>query len=98
MRNEYESRYDEVPVERTERPRSSRRRASDDTEKKKLVKIINTKLLNVRSTPEVDGTRNIIGQLKNGEKVSVLGRDGNYYRITYKEKEAYILSKFCEEI
>lgn len=100
MRNEYESRYEnEMQEERVERPRSSsRRRTSDDTEKKKRVKIINTKLLNVRSTPEDEGTKNIIGQLKAGETVEVVKREGDYYKIPYKKGHAYIHSKFCEEV
>lgn len=100
MRNDYPN-YEEMNERETrvERPRSSsRRRASDDTEKKKVVKIINTKLLNVRSTPEDDGTRNIIGQLKAGETVDVVKREGDYYKIPYKKGHAYIYSKFCEEI
>lgn len=102
MRNEYESRYEnEMQEERIERPRSSsRRRTSDDTEKKKAVRIINTNLLNVRSTPENVGTGNIIGQLKGGQKITVLEKEGEYYRIKHGKDndDAYILSKFCEEI
>lgn len=100
MRSDYETRYDnEMREERVERPRSSsRRRMTDDTEKKKLVKIVNTKLLNVRSTPENSGTGNIVGQLKGGERVTVLGKEGEYYKIKHGKDDAYILSNFCEEV
>lgn len=108
MRNEYANYkqeknevYEEVKETRTEveeKPKSSaKRRITDETVKKKY-KICNTKLLNVRSSPENVGNDNIITQIKEGDIVVTFGKENGYYKIKYKGEDAYILSDFCEEV
>lgn len=84
--------------EKEEKPRSSAKRRTTDETVKKKVKIINTKLLNIRRTPDNVGDVNIITQLKEGEVVTTFGKENGYYKIKYKGEDAYILSDFCEEV
>lgn len=89
---------EETEEKKEERPRSSaKRKTADETAKKKMT-VFNTKLLNVRSTPENAGDDNIVGQLKENDIVETLGKENGYYKIKYKREDAYILSDFCKEV
>lgn len=89
---------EETEEKKEERPRSSaKRKTADETAKKKMT-VFNTKLLNVRSTPENAGDENIVGQLKENDVVETLGKENGYYKIKYKREDAYILSDFCKEV
>ncbi|HOK69811.1 MAG TPA: SH3 domain-containing protein [Bacillota bacterium] len=48
--------------------------------------------LNIRSGPSMDA--NIIGQIPNGQTVTVLSQSGNWYRINYNGIEGYVSGQF----
>lgn len=56
---------------------------------------ITASVLNVREKPSVNSK--IIGTLKKGKKVTVLGSNGNFYIIKYKDKKAYVAQKYVKK-
>lgn len=66
-----------------------------DTITKKIgtVKVGNSRL-NVRNKSSMSGK--IIGKLYTGNKVEIKGEDGNWYKINYKGKTAYISKKYVK--
>lgn len=85
-------------IKKEEKPRSSAKKKITEETVKKKVRICNTKLLNVRSTPENAGNDNIVAQLKENDVVITFGKENGYYKIKHKGDSAYILSDFCEEV
>ncbi|AVQ46058.1 SH3 domain-containing protein [Clostridium botulinum] len=58
-----------------------------------FVKLSNSSsLLNVRSSANLSSS--IIGSLKNGSSVSILGKTGSWYKIKYGSKVAYVSSNY----
>lgn len=97
IENEEEKKFHEESTT-GEKPRSSAKRKTADETVKKKITVCNTKLLNIRRTPENDGDKNIVGQLKENEEVETFGKENGYYKINHKGEDAYILSDFCKEV
>ena len=58
------------------------------------VGIVTAKLLNVRQNPSTNAT--ILGQLKEGTKIEVVGSTGNWYEIVYKGKKAFVYKDYVK--
>lgn len=61
--------------------------------------IVNTEdgvLLNVRSTPTIVED-NVVGTLAKGTPITVLGESGEFTKITFKGKTAYVLTSKLKE-
>lgn len=96
-----EKEFYEDPIteeKKEEKPRSSAKRKTADETVKKKIAVCNTKLLNIRRTPENAGDENIVGQLKENEEVETFGKENGYYKIKHKGEDSYILSDFCKEV
>lgn len=50
--------------------------------------------LNIRDNPSLKG--NIIGQIPNGQKVSVLSKVGEWYKIRYNNIEGYVFGQYLK--
>lgn len=58
--------------------------------------IVTKKYVNVRRYPSKTGE--VLGRLQLNNKVEIIDKDGDYYRIKYKNyPEAYIATQFVEE-
>lgn len=59
-------------------------------------RVINASHLNVRSQPTTQST--VVGSLAQGDKVEVFSVEGSWARIKYKDKTAYVSTKYLEKI
>jgi len=67
--------------------------SSNESVQPGFVKLSNSSsLLNVRSSANLSSS--IIGSLKNGSSVSILGKTGSWYKIKYGSKVAYVSSNY----
>ena len=67
--------------------------SSNESAQPGFVKLSNSSsLLNVRSSANLSSS--IIGSLKNGSSVSILGKTGSWYKIKYGSKVAYVSSNY----
>ncbi|MGI6010072.1 MAG: SH3 domain-containing protein [Ruminococcus sp.] len=51
--------------------------------------------VNVRTLPGMDGQ--VIGSLETGEKVTVTGKEGGWYEITYNGEKAYVYEDYLTD-
>lgn len=66
--------------------------------KRFVVNTDNGVLLNVRSTPSMIDSNNIVGTLSKGTTVESIGTNGEFTKITYKGKDAFVLTSKLKEI
>ncbi|MCS4473571.1 SH3 domain-containing protein [Clostridium botulinum] len=67
--------------------------SSNESVQPGFVKLSNSSsVLNVRSSANLSS--NIIGSLKHGSSVSILGKTGSWYKIKYDSKTAYVSSSY----
>ncbi|APF28654.1 CHAP domain protein [Clostridium sporogenes] len=67
--------------------------SSNESVQPGFVKLSNSSsLLNVRSSANLSSS--IIGSLKNGSSISILGKTGSWYKIKYGSKVAYVSSNY----
>jgi len=67
--------------------------SSNESTQPGFVKLSNSSsILNVRSSANLSSS--IIGSLKNGSSVSILGKTGSWYKIKYGSKVAYVSSNY----
>jgi N-acetylmuramoyl-L-alanine amidase len=52
--------------------------------------------LNVRSSPHAGSRGNIIGSLRRGDQVEIIGRDGAWLQITFQGQLAFVHSGYVE--
>jgi hypothetical protein len=52
--------------------------------------------LNVRSSPHAGSRDNILGTLRRGDQIEIIGRDGVWLQITYHGQPAYVHSGYVE--
>lgn len=66
--------------------------------KKEMVKILSTGTgwLRVRETPSEAGRE--IGKVNTGEKVELLGEEGNWYHVVFGEHQGFIAKRYAEKI
>ena len=55
-------------------------------------------LLNVRSTAHMINVDNIVGTLSKGTTIESIGTNGEFTKITYKGKDAFVLTSKLKEI
>ena len=67
--------------------------ATDDDIVKDGEGVIIYESVNFRETPNIDTDKNIIGKLKLGEVVEVLGRDGEFVKIVADGKIGYVINE-----
>lgn len=53
---------------------------------------VNTDILNVRACPDTSSF--IVGQLKNNDKIKILGEDSTWYKIIYNDNEAWVSKEY----
>lgn len=88
----------------TEFEKEIEKRITKEKETVKPIKkqfVVNTDdgvLLNVRSTPSMLNTKNIVGMLTKGTTVESVGTNGEFTKITYKGKDAFVLTSKLKEI
>lgn len=57
-------------------------------------KVLTTAAVKVRSTPDAEGTANVIGRLDSGETIKRTGYNDKWSRIEYQGKVAYVASDY----
>ena len=62
----------------------------DKPEVKKSIIGKSTANVNIRTTPDTSVSTNILGVLKTGTKIEIVGEDGNFYKVKYKGQYAYV--------
>ena len=62
----------------------------DKPEVKKNIIGKSTANVNIRTTPDTSVSTNILGVLKTGTKIEIVGEDGNFYKVKYKGQYAYV--------
>lgn len=67
----------------------------DDEVPKRTGKVVNAKLVNLRSEPTSTATP--IYTLAEGMTVEILAEMGNFYKITVDHKTGYVSKKYVEE-
>lgn len=88
----------------TEFEKEIEKRITKEKEPVKPIKkrfVVNTDdgvLLNVRSTPSMLNPNNIVGTLSKGTTVESIGINGEFTKITYKGKDAFVLTSKLKEI
>lgn len=55
---------------------------------------VNATTLNVRPTPDTSGYA--IGGLKYGDEVTILGKEGDWYQIRFKEEAAWVNAQYIQ--
>lgn len=88
----------------TEFEKEIEKRITKEKEPVKPIKkrfVVNTDdgvLLNVRSTPSMLNPNNVIGTFTKGTTVESIGTNGEFTKITYKGKDAFVLTSKLKEI
>lgn len=81
---------EEVAEIKETKPKDKETHKSTESNEVILTGIISASVLNVRSKPEGD----VIGGLKRGTKVEIMGEDDKHYRINYNNANGYVSTKF----
>lgn len=68
------------------------------TKKRFVVNTDDGVLLNVRSTPSMLNPNNIIRTFTKGTTIESIGTNGEFTKITYKGKDAFVLTSKLKEI